>query len=112
MSVYQNFTTAAFVLFDTGTYLRCPMQESERQVRPYGALGRYLHEYRHVRAHFGSDRKGFFDLGDVAALVDPGLACWEETECPGVLLSFSVLLCVSSVALCVMPLKLYGAWCV
>jgi inosine-uridine nucleoside N-ribohydrolase len=74
----------SFVLFDTGTYLRCPMEESERHVRPYGELGRYLHEYRHVRPHFQSPRKGFFDLGDVAALVDPGLACWEETECPEV----------------------------
>ena len=74
----------SFVLFDTGTYLRCPMAESERHVRPYGELGRYLHEYRHVRANFKSDRKGFFDLGDVAALVDPDLACWEETPCPEV----------------------------
>jgi inosine-uridine nucleoside N-ribohydrolase len=74
----------SFVLFDTGTYLRCPMAESEREVRPYGELGRYLHEYRHVREHFQSDRKGFFDLGDVAALLDPGLACWDETACPEV----------------------------
>ena len=61
----------SFVLFDTGTYLRCPMEESERNVRPYGALGQYLHEYRYVRPGFQSPRKGFFDLGDVAALVDP-----------------------------------------
>jgi inosine-uridine nucleoside N-ribohydrolase len=74
----------SFVLFDTGTYLRCPMEESEQHVRPYGELGRYLHEYRHVRPSFQSPRKGFFDLGDVAALVDPGLACWEVTECPEV----------------------------
>jgi len=73
-----------FVLFDTGTYLRCPMEESERRVRPYGALGRYLHDYRHVRPGFQSPGKGFFDLGDIAALVDPGLACWEVTECPEV----------------------------
>jgi hypothetical protein len=32
----------------------------------------------------GEQSKGFFDLGDIAALVDPGLACWEETECPEV----------------------------
>jgi purine nucleosidase len=74
----------SFVLFDTGTYLRCPMEESEQHVRPYGALGEYLHEYRSVRPGFQSARKGFFDLGDVAALVDPDLACWEETECPEV----------------------------
>lgn len=74
----------SFVLFDTGTYLRCPMEESERCVRPYGELGRYLHEYRHRDPAFSDPRKGFFDLGDVAALLDPGLACWEETPCPEV----------------------------
>jgi hypothetical protein len=74
----------SFVLFDTGTYLRCPMEESERCVRPYGELGRYLHEYRHRDPAFSDPRKGFFDLGDVAALADPSLACWEETPCPEV----------------------------
>lgn len=74
----------SFVLFDTGTYLRCPMGESEHCVRPYGELGRYLHEYRHRDPAFSDPRKGFFDLGDVAALLDPDLACWEETPCPEV----------------------------
>ncbi len=73
-----------FVLFDTGTYLTCPMEESERMLKPYGALGAYLHDYRYTRPSFQSPRKGFFDMGDVAALVDPSLACWEETECPEV----------------------------
>jgi inosine-uridine nucleoside N-ribohydrolase len=73
-----------FVLFDTGTYLTCPMEESERRLRPYGALGAYLHDYRHTAPSFASPRKGFFDLGDVAALLDPTLVCWEETECPEV----------------------------
>jgi purine nucleosidase len=74
----------SFVLFDTGTYLRCPMEESARQVAPYGELGKYLHEYRHTDPGFASPRKGFFDLGDIAALVDPELACWDETACPEV----------------------------
>ena len=74
----------SFVLFDTGTYLRIPMEESERRVRPYGDLGKYLHDYRHTSESFQSPRKGFFDLGDIAALVDPSLACWEETPCPEV----------------------------
>jgi hypothetical protein len=74
----------SFVLFDTGTYLRCPMEESERRVKPYGELGRYLHEYRHRDPWFANPRKGFYDLGDIAALVDPTLACWEETPCPAV----------------------------
>jgi hypothetical protein len=73
-----------FVLFDTGTYLTCPMEESEREVRPYGALGRYLHDYRLSEPWFASSTKGFFDLGDVAALLDPSLACWELAACPEV----------------------------
>lgn len=72
----------SFVLFDTGTYLRCPMAESEAKVRPYGELGCYLHDYRLTREDFLSPAKGFFDLGDIAALLDPDLACWEETPCP------------------------------
>ena len=74
----------SFVLFDTGTYLRCPMEESEKRVKPFGELGEYLHEYRHRYPLFMDTRKGFFDLGDIAALVDPDLACWEVTECPEV----------------------------
>ena len=74
----------SFVLFDTGTYLRCSMEESEREVRPCGELGEYLHEFRHTRAGFASPTKGFFDMGDVAALLDPDIACWEETACPDV----------------------------
>lgn len=31
-----------------------------------------------------SPRKGFFDLGDMAALVDPDLSSWEVAECPEV----------------------------
>jgi inosine-uridine nucleoside N-ribohydrolase len=72
------------VLFDTGTYLRCPMEESERIIRPYGALGKYLHEFRYRRAHYQSPRKGFYDLGDVAALVDPTLVDSEVVDAPGV----------------------------
>lgn len=73
-----------FVLFDTGTYLRLPMEESERELKPYGALGEYLHEYRHASPSFSSPRKGFFDLGDIAVLVDPDLGAWEVTESPTV----------------------------
>jgi purine nucleosidase len=74
----------SFVLFDTGTYLTCPMEESERMLKPYGALGEYLHEYRKTHPGFARPQKGFFDMGDIAALLDPSLACWEETACPEV----------------------------
>jgi purine nucleosidase len=73
----------SFVLFDTGTHLYCPMKESE-QFLSYGALGKYLHEYRYKSSYYQKSTKGFFDLGDIAALVDPSLASWEETNCPDV----------------------------
>ena len=47
------------ILFDTGTYLRCPMEESARRILPHGALGRYLHEFRLQKPWFQSPTKGF-----------------------------------------------------
>ena len=38
-----------FVLFDTGTYLRASMEDTEKHLKPSGALGSYLHEYRKSR---------------------------------------------------------------
>ncbi|UCD27808.1 MAG: nucleoside hydrolase [Planctomycetota bacterium] len=73
-----------FVLFDTGTYLRCPMSESEQYIKPCGELGRYLHEYRLKEAWYQRKNKGFFDLGDIAALVDPSVTKWEVVDCPEV----------------------------
>ena len=73
-----------FVLFDTGTHLYCPMEESKVRVRPHGELGKYLHDYRLTNDYFMGDKKGFFDLGDIAALVDPDLASWEVVDCPEV----------------------------
>ncbi len=73
----------SFVLFDTGTHLYCPMEESERFLS-CGALGKYLHEYRYKAPHYQKPTKGFYDLGDIAALVDPGLASWEVADCPEV----------------------------
>jgi purine nucleosidase len=73
-----------FVLFDTGTYLYCPMDESEKYVKPYGALGAYLHNIRMGSDYYSSPTKGFFDLGDIAALLDPEIASYEEVSCPEV----------------------------
>lgn len=73
----------SFVLFDTGTHLYCPMKESE-QFLSYGELGKYLHEYRYQSSYYQKSTKGFFDLGDIAALVVPSLGSWEETKCPDV----------------------------
>ncbi len=72
------------VLFDTGTHLTCPMQESQRRINPLGPLGKFLHECRYQNEHFQSPKKGFFDLGDIAALVDPTLVKQEVVNAPGV----------------------------
>jgi hypothetical protein len=55
-----------------------------RRVAPYGDIGAHLHRYRHERDRFADPDKGFFALGDVAALVDPTIATWEEVECPSI----------------------------
>ena len=73
-----------FVLFDTGTYLRQSMEDAEREVAPHGALGRYLVDIRHRHPRWAAPDKGLFDLGDIAFLVEPSLAEWEEVPAPSV----------------------------
>jgi len=56
------------------------MKESEKFLS-YGELGKYLHEYRYESSYYQKSTKGFFDLGDIAALIKPDLAPWEVTDC-------------------------------
>ena len=72
-----------FVLFDTGSRLFCPMEQSAKWVN-FGALGKFVHEYRSQSKWFQAPNKGFFDLGDIAALINPDLATWEVVDCPEV----------------------------
>jgi inosine-uridine nucleoside N-ribohydrolase len=72
------------VLFDTGTYLRIPLEETQRRFAPLGPLGSYLHEIRAGRPNYASPSKGFFDLGDIAAIADPSVVRWEKVNAPGV----------------------------
>jgi inosine-uridine nucleoside N-ribohydrolase len=73
------------VLFDTGTHLTAgTLDESERNVKPYGALGEYLYNYRLKNDYWSGTKKGFFDLGDIAVLIDPAIGKWEEIACPTV----------------------------
>ena len=73
------------VLFDTGTHLTAgTLEESEKNVKPFGALGEYLYNYRLKSEYWSSNRKGFFDLGDIAVLIDPAIGKWEELVCPTV----------------------------
>jgi len=73
------------VLFDTGTHLIAgPLEESAQYIKPYGELGEYLYNYRLKSSYFTEPDKGYFDLGDVAVLIDPQIGKWEETRCPTV----------------------------
>ena len=72
-----------FVLFDTGSDLFCPMEQSAPWVK-FSDLARFVHSFRLENSWFQSSTKGFYDLGDIAALVDPSLATWEVVDCPEV----------------------------
>jgi hypothetical protein len=73
-----------FILFDTGTYLRIPVAETQRRFSPLGPLGSYLHEIRTRKPQHASPNKGFFDLGDIAAIADPSCVRWERVNAPAV----------------------------
>jgi hypothetical protein len=60
------------------------MAESEKKVRPYGEIGIYLHDIRLAGEWYQRSDKGFFDLGDIAAIVDPDLGSWNVERCPEV----------------------------
>lgn len=71
-------------LFDTGTYLRLPMEAAEQQLAPHGPLGRYLVDIRRRSAYAMRPDKSLFDLGDIAFLLDPELAEWDQVPVPSV----------------------------
>lgn len=73
------------VIFDTGTHLYAgTLEESAKNIRPYGDLGEYMYNYRLRSDYYRSPVKGYFDLGDIAVLIDPDLGAWEVTPCPTV----------------------------
>lgn len=78
-----------FVLFDTGANLTMPMDESERRVGSAGKLGAFLHGIRKSSSYASRADKGIFDLGDIAALIDPaGTAKWEAVQAPSISLEY------------------------
>lgn len=78
-----------FVLFDSGANLTMPMEESDARVGSKGALGRFLHDIRKPSAYASRADKGMFDLGDIAALIDPTATCtWEAVQAPTVTLQY------------------------
>src|SRR5262249_15698899 len=65
-----------FILFDTGAQILIPAEEVEKRLAPLGPLGAYLHQIRTKYAWAAGPKKGIFDLGDIAALVDPSCVRW------------------------------------
>ncbi|MCD6365580.1 MAG: nucleoside hydrolase [Planctomycetes bacterium] len=80
----RNLLTSGvpLVWFDTGTALTCPMETTERKLMGAGPLGRYLHEYRLRNRYFQRADKGFFDVGDIAWLIDPAVCSEEVVSAP------------------------------
>ena len=77
-----------FVLFDTGANLNMPMEESERRVAATGPLGQFIHDIRKPSPYARGADKGMFDLGDIAALIDPSASEWEAVQAPRVSLDY------------------------
>jgi len=73
---------APLVWFDTGTDLTLPMEETEKRLAPLSPLGKFLHEYRHKREHYMSPKKGFFDVGDIAWLMQSDVCKMEAVPAP------------------------------
>ena len=69
------------VLFDTGTHLTVgPLEETEKYVKPHGELGEYLYNYRLRNPYYLRLDKGYFDMGDIAALIDPSIASLRQRK--------------------------------
>lgn len=73
---------APLVWFDTGTQITCPMAQTEEKLVPLGGMPAFLHEYRYRHERFQKPHKGFFDLGDIAWLLNPGVCTVETVDVP------------------------------
>jgi inosine-uridine nucleoside N-ribohydrolase len=73
-----------FILFDTGTHLRISMEDTAARIAPLGSLGKFLYEIRFRKPAWSAPSKGVFDLGDIAAFVDPETVRWEIVKAPRV----------------------------
>lgn len=70
------------IWFDTGTRICATMEETEKRLAPMGKLGEFLHQYRFRNEDFKAENKGFFDLGDVAWLIEPSLCTHTVIDAP------------------------------
>jgi len=77
MSILSS--SVPLVWFDTGTNITSSYSTTEEHVAPYGNLGKFIHNYRNNDPSWKTERKGFFDLGDVAWLIEPDI-CQVNVE--------------------------------
>lgn len=70
------------VWFDTGTHVTRSYTETAERIAPLGKLGKYLHDYRDRSESFKSSDKGFFDLADVAWMIQPEICDTEIVDVP------------------------------
>ena len=70
------------VWFDTGTHIKCIYEMTKKYLAPISPLGKFLHDYRDKSPAYASPMKGFFDMGDIAFLIDPGICKTETTMAP------------------------------
>jgi len=69
---------APLVWFDTGTQLKISMEHGAQYIASTGPMGKFIHEYRYKHPHYQTLDKGFFDMGDIAWLIDDSI-CKSET---------------------------------
>lgn len=70
------------VWFDTGTNLVASFEDTEKHIATTGPLGRFIHEYRRNNPKWMTTSKGFFDLGDIAWMIEPELCISEIVPAP------------------------------
>ena len=73
---------APLVWFDTGTQIKCTYEITKKYLAPISPLGKFLHDYRDNDIWFSSPLKGYYDIGDIALLINPGICQMEITKAP------------------------------
>jgi len=79
---YLLMSGVPLVWFDTGAAIVCPMQVTEQKLLPLGGMPAFLHNYRYRNPNFQKDKKGFYDLGDIAWLIKPDVCTVETVNAP------------------------------
>ena len=70
------------IWFDTGTDICAPYEDTRERLASTGEVGKFLHDYRDRNPYFALPDKGFFDMGDFAFLLNPGICKYEICEAP------------------------------